>query len=227
MVSDENPQHDSDLLGCLVGADLIDRRLNLTLNYPVGEQDDGRASIRGDALLGDAVEADLVVAEGGSKAPDHTRDVARLKADVVGVAGLTDGNNRPWLRVDAGQKVTAEARNIDRSGQIEQVSDDGARSWQASGAGAEEHNLTNGASGDKDRVIDPINTGQWVAQWQQHRVNADVKTTSVDWLSQSDHLDPVAELGCQPNIEVGNPGDTLSVDPTDFDRRIEGERGKD
>lgn len=90
MRSDEHPQHNSDLAGRIVFSDLIDSCPNLALADALGQQDDGRAAIRRDSLLGNTVKTDLVFTEGAPEATYDSGYVESLESDIVRVLSLVD-----------------------------------------------------------------------------------------------------------------------------------------
>lgn len=58
-------------------------------------------------------------------------------------------------------------------------------------------------------------------------MDPDVESVIVGWLREPYHFDSVSEFSSESNVEIGNTGDTLTVDLACFNRSVEGECGKD
>src|SRR6185503_13582792 len=130
------------------------------------------------------------------------------------------------LRVDRWLKVRREIRKPQRARQIDQVSDNRARGRHLTRSGTDEHHFTDGAPAYEDRVAGALDRGKQVMERHQHWMSAHIETP-VASPREPDHLDPISELFCHRDVEVGYPGDTLAVNEIRVNELSKRERRQD
>src|SRR5262249_7477607 len=171
----ENAQYDSHFLRRWLFADLLECVLELLLTHAMGQHDNLCLSITRDALLRDAMQAHPDPAECMAEIADHTRRIERLDAYVVRICSFTDRDDFRHMLAYLRLEITSEVRELERAGEIYQVADHGTRRRQPSGTRASQHDLSDGAPADEDRIVDALDTRQRMMQRYEHRVRPHIK----------------------------------------------------